>query len=157
MIAGVKTIQYAPALLAAPVAVTAEVHTNTPFVYEHLTSFVIGLGLALGILFRAGVLYDQKKPVSHIKRDVIVSLLIGGFNFVIAMNVISILHIKELHQALGIAIVVSATGVKSGLVATKWVWNKLIADGVADAQGTDRQERQKEASAARLADREKGE
>ena len=115
------------------------------FVMDPKLAMVILIGIPLGIMFRAARLIGDRKSKDEISRDVIVSLLISGANFVLAAMVATRLGLSYL-EALLASVIVAATGVKAILGFTRWLWSRLIATDLEEWKGKQRQEAQKELS-----------
>lgn len=88
---------------------------------------VIPLGLMLGWMARAGRMVGDNKPWSDIRRDLIVSLLIGGANGLLAGLVIWWLNLSYL-PGLAVAFVCAFGGVQSLDQAAKWARRQIIND-----------------------------
>src|SRR5574343_1789176 len=130
MIGVTATSKYGPPLIGATVAVAQPgLPVDMPL------AMVISAGMIVGIMFRAGLMIERREKRAAIMRDLGVSLLIGGMNLMIAVNIILMAGITSHIQALGIAAVVAASGVQSGMFAVKWIWRKMLDQEVADLGG----------------------
>lgn len=88
---------------------------------------VIPLGLMLGWMARAGRMVGDNKPWSEIRRDLTVSLLIGGANGLLAALVIWWLKLSYL-PGLAVAFMCAFGGVQSLDQARKWATRQIIND-----------------------------
>lgn len=123
------------------------------FLMDTRLAIVILIGLPIGIMFRAARLIGDKQPKDAITRDLIVSLLISGANFVLAATLAVRLDLNYL-EALLAAVVIGATGVKALLGFTRWAFNRLVAKDFDEWKGNRRQDAQKELSRSRLVERD---
>lgn len=153
LVIGAVGLKYAPAAIGATVAASVAL----PF--DMALATVTSAGLLVGIMFRAGLLVEKHRSTSDIIRDIGVSLLIGGANFVLAVNITLWLQLDSYLQALGVAAAVSASGVQSGALAIKWVFRKLVEQDAAGQQteslGEKRQQDQRLLSAIRIAEKDR--
>lgn len=88
---------------------------------------IIPLGLMLGWMARAGRMVGDHKPWTEIRRDLLVSLLIGGANGLLAGLVIWWLKLSYL-PGLAVAFVCAFGGVQSLDQAAKWARRQIIND-----------------------------
>lgn len=98
------------------------------------------LGLVLGWSARAGKLLGENKPWAAIRRDLLVSVLIGGANALLAAVVIAQFHLAFL-PGVAVAFVCAFGGVQTLQSAVDWGWKQFVND--AAAQGRRRQEAHK--------------
>ncbi|MES2903999.1 MAG: hypothetical protein V4696_07425 [Pseudomonadota bacterium] len=142
--------KYAPPLAGAAIAVAV------PLPFDPALGAVVVAGLIIGIVFRAGLMIERRKAKSDILRDLLVSLMIGGANFVFAVAIIRLTKVSDPIVAIGIAATVAISGVRTGQMAVKWVWKRLVEQEVAEHVGQARQEAQKELSLGRAIARDIG-
>lgn len=107
------------------------------------------LGLMLGWSARAGKMLGENKPWTMIRRDLFVSLLIGGANALLAAVVIAQFHLAYL-PGVAVAFVCAFGGVQTLQAAVDWGWRQFVND--AAAHGRKRQEAQRMAGENRLRD-----
>lgn len=88
---------------------------------------IIPLGLMLGWMARAGRMVGDNKPWPEIRRDLLVSLLIGGANGLLAGLVIWWLKLSYL-PGLAVAFMCAFGGVQSLDQAVKWARRQIIND-----------------------------
>lgn len=115
------------------------------FVMDPKLALVILIGIPLGIMFRTARLIGDRKSRDEITRDVLVSALISGANFVLAAMIATRFGLSYL-EALLASVIIAATGVKAALSFTRWAWNRLVASDLEEWKGQQRQEAQKELS-----------
>lgn len=147
MIALAPILKYAPVI--AGVAIASSAHDDPVFSWfsepTH-TAFVL-IGIALGILFRVGYMVDNEQETASIKRDVLVSILIGGANTVIAIYLVVTFRMDQI-QALVAGVIIAATGVQAGVMGIKMIWRRIVQAHIDDVMGQRRQDAQKMKSAA---------
>lgn len=88
---------------------------------------IIPLGLILGWMARAGRMVGDNKSWPEIRRDLVVSLLIGGANGLLAGLVIWWLKLSYL-PGLAVAFMCAFGGVQSLDQAVKWARRQIIND-----------------------------
>ena len=88
---------------------------------------IIGVGLLFGWLARVGQMVQKHDSAESIKRDIVVSLLIGGGNGLLATIIIFSLGLNYL-QGVGVAFLCAFAGVRALDSALKWVIKKLMED-----------------------------
>lgn len=149
--------KYAFPMAAAASGVTvAKAEPGVALLIDPMLAIVILVGLPFGIMFRTARMIGERKSRAAIQRDLIVSVLISGANFVLAAMIAVRLSLSYL-EALLLAVIVAATGVKAILKFSTWAWKRLIRDDVAEIQGERRQAEQRELSRLRAIERERGE
>ncbi len=136
------SVRYAP-----PVAAGVAASQGPHWLIDPLLAFCIAVGILLGILFRTGWMIDKGEGWPAIRKDLFVSVLIGGANFALAAVIVQYLELSTL-QALVAGVMVASTGVKAVLGAAGWAYRKLIADEV--SRGNAAQEEQRKLSAQRV-------
>jgi nitrate reductase beta subunit len=141
---------------AASGVTVAKAEPGIALLIDPMLAIVILIGLPFGIMFRTARMIGERRPKSEIHRDLAVSTLISGANFVLAAMVAVRLSLSYL-EALLLAVIVAATGVKAILKFSTWAWRRLIRDDVAELQGEKRQAEQRELSRLRAIEREWGE
>ncbi len=112
---------------------------------------VTAAGVPIGILVRIAVNIENRMPADVVKRDVWVSLLLALANFVLAAAISTRIGLSYL-EALGLAIIVSASGSRLILRAVREVARRMALERF--EEGDKRQEAQKMLSAVRVAQRE---
>lgn len=140
---------------AASGVTVAKAEPGVALLIDPMLAIVILVGLPFGIMFRTARLIGERRPKAEIHRDLAVSALISGANFVLAAMVAVRLSLSYL-EALLLAVIVAATGVKAILKFSAWAWKRLIRDDVAEMQGEKRQAEQRELSRLRAIERERG-
>lgn len=85
------------------------------------------LGMILGWLARAGRMISQEHSWYDIKRDMLVSLLIGGGNGLLATIIIFWLGLNYL-QGVGVAFICAFFGVKTLEAVGKWILRKFLEE-----------------------------
>ena len=108
---------------------------------------IIPLGLILGWMARAGRMVGDNKSWPEIRRDLLVSLLIGGANGLLAGLIIWWLKLSYL-PGLAVAFMCAFGGVQSLETAFKWAMRQFVSD-----EADRRNEEQKRLSANYLRDR----
>lgn len=88
---------------------------------------LIIFGLILGWLARLGRLVQDRASAEKIKRDIEVSLLIGGGNGLLATIIIFGLGLNYI-QGVGVAFICAFAGIKTLDTAVKWLISKLMED-----------------------------
>lgn len=93
------------------------------------TSWIVLIifGLILGWLARLGRLVQDRASADRIKRDLVVSLLIGGGNGLLATIIIFGLGLNYV-QGVGVAFICAFAGIRTLDTAVKWLINKLVED-----------------------------
>lgn len=90
------------------------------------TLFII-IGLTIGWMARIGRMVEEKKNWSDIRQDIIVSLLIGGGNGLLATIIIFAFGLNYL-QGVGVAFLCAFAGIKTLDTAVKWLFRKFMED-----------------------------
>lgn len=85
------------------------------------------LGLLLGWLARIGRMVGQNRSTEDMKRDMIVSLLIGGGNGLLATLIIASFGLTYL-EGVGVAFLCAFAGVRTLENATRWLFKKIKED-----------------------------
>ena len=116
--------------LGVPIAVTSSHLIIDPF----FLLFVI-IGLIIGWLARVGKMIHDQKPAVFIKRDLIVSLLIGAGNGLLALIIISTFGLSYI-QGIGVAFLCAFAGVRTFETVLSAAVDKLLR-----ALGRDKYER----------------
>lgn len=92
------------------------------------------VGLAFGALWRAGSLTSEGKGWTAVRKDLLVSSLIGGANAVLALSLVELMGIRPL-PAMGIGVLVGATGLRAlpeiKEAVTVALKRKLLGDDIA--------------------------
>lgn len=88
---------------------------------------LVGVGLIFGWMARVGQMVQKHDSFESIRRDVIVSLLIGGGNGLLATIIIFGFGLNYL-QGVGVAFLCAFAGVRALDNALKWVIKKLMED-----------------------------
>lgn len=100
----------------------------------------VAVGLFFGAMWRAGSLHSEGKTWKAVRTDLVVSILIGGANAVLALALVDILGVGPL-LAMAIGTVIGATGLrampeaKAALVG--WATRRILGDNVALVQPPD--------------------
>lgn len=89
--------------------------------------FFIMLGLILGWMARIGRMVEQRKEWIDIRHDLLVSLLIGGGNGLLATIIIFWFGLNYL-QGVGVAFLCAFLGVRTLETAARWMLNKFLED-----------------------------
>lgn len=84
-------------------------------------------GLVLGWLARIGRMVSQNKSGEDMKRDLLVSVLIGGGNGLLATMIIASLGLTYL-QGVCVAFLCAFAGVRTLDTATRWLFRKIKED-----------------------------
>lgn len=84
-------------------------------------------GLILGWMARVGRLVNSNSSWLEIRKDILVSLLIGGGNGLLATILIVSFGLNYL-QGVGVAFLCAFAGVRSLETAVRWLMNKFIED-----------------------------
>lgn len=98
--------------------------TTNGFVFEPIIIVSVIIGLLGGALWRLSGLVKESKSTKEIKSDFFVSLLAGTANTIICLVVIEYYDATPLF-ALGIAVLVGATGTEAVKFAIGWARKKL--------------------------------
>lgn len=141
-------------MAAASGVTVAKADPAMALLIDPMLAIVIMVGLPFGIMFRTARMIGERKSKAAIQRDLIVSVLISGANFVLAAMIAVRLSLSYL-EALLLAVVVAATGVKAIIKFSTWAWRRLIRDDVAEMQGQKAQEDQRLLSALRAIERDR--
>lgn len=115
---------------------------------------VTAVGVPIGILVRVAINIENRLPADAVKRDIWVSLLLAMANFVLAAALSSRLGLSYL-EALGLAIIVSASGSRLILRAVREVARRMVAERF--DEGGRRNAAQRDLSLISLAQRRRAE
>ena len=86
---------------------------------------VILIGLVFGAIARSGYLYNARQAWDDIRRDIVVSMLIGGLNFTIVIYLTGELGLTHL-QALIVACVLAAGGARASWDFMNFLWTRIF-------------------------------
>lgn len=95
--------------------------------FDPLWALFILAGLILGWMARIGRMVSHNNTWKDIRRDLLVSLLIGGGNGLLAIVIISTFTLSYL-QGVGIAFICAFAGVRTLETAVKWLFRKFMED-----------------------------
>ena len=137
MVAADVATRYAPSLVTAPVI---PLIAGQPF--DLWWAIFVPLGLVLGWMARAGRMVQDRRSWRDIRRDLLVNVLIGGANAVMAGLIIWWLKLPYL-PGVGVSFGCAFGGVPTLYTAWSWGWKHFSADAAA---GEQRQQAQREAS-----------
>lgn len=98
---------------------------TTPF--DWWWAIFVPFGLMLGWMARAGRLLGENKTWPEIKKDFMVSVLIGGGNGILTALVIWWLALNYI-QGVAIAFLFAFAGVGTLEAAVRWVFKKILED-----------------------------
>lgn len=98
---------------------------TTPF--DWWWAIFVPFGLMLGWMARAGRLLGENKSWPEIKKDFLVSVLIGGGNGILTALVIWWLALNYI-QGVSIAFLFAFAGVGTLEAALRWVFKKILED-----------------------------
>lgn len=87
----------------------------------------IFFGLTIGWMARIGRMVEQKKSWVEIRQDLLVSLLIGGGNGLLATIIIFMLGLTYL-QGVGVAFLCAFAGLKTIDAGVKWLFRKFLEE-----------------------------
>lgn len=93
--------------------------------FDPLMALALVVGLTAGVLWRAGVARKRGETWDGIRNDLVVSVLIGGANLIIAAIVVQLMGVPPLY-AIGVAMVVAGKGPD----AMAWFERRFIGSDV---------------------------
>ena len=126
--------KYAPALIAAPLAPSLAVLPFHPW-----WLVFVPLGIVLGWMARAARQVGQQQPLSYIFRDLIISVLVGGGNALLAALIINRLDLSYL-AGMAVAFGCAFGGIASvdqiARFQRSWAWLKRhLVDDIRHDEG----------------------
>lgn len=150
MLAADAAARYGPSIAAIPIIPLV---VGQPF--DLWWAIFVPLGLLLGWMARAGRMVQDRRSWADIRRDLLVNVLIGGANAVMAGLIIWYLHLAYL-PGVGVAFGCAFGGVPTLYTMWTWGWRhfsadaaaaeKIASDALLQREGDARQEQQRRAS-----------